>query len=122
MNKETFLQSLQSSPISAERKQQILDILEKNDWNVDTVELIKDIIQTDIESDMDTLLPEDQAEAAKATEELNANLTSIEQTLSEDMTYIEREMNDLETMTKDLDKAVDQADIEALQEDIAKSV
>lgn len=122
MNKETFLQNLQSSPISAEHKQQILDIIEKNDWNVDTIELIKDIIQADIESDVVTLLPEDQAAVAAANEALNSSLTAIEQTLNEDMAYVETEMKDLETMTKDLDKGMDQAQMDTLKEDIVKSI
>lgn len=122
MNKETFLQNLQFSALSSEHKQQILDIIEKNDWNVDTIELIKDIIQTDIESDMEALLPEDQVAADRATEELNTNLSAIEQSLAADMAFVEGEIHDLETMTKDLDKNVDEAHIDALKEDIAKSV
>lgn len=122
MNKDTFLQNLETSPISNQRKQEIRDIVEKDGWNDDTIELIKDIIQADIESDMGTLPPEDQVAATKATQELSASLATIEQTVAQDMAFVEGEMNDLESMTKDLEKTVDETQIDTLKEDITKSV
>ncbi len=122
MNKDTFLQNLETSPISNQRKQEIRDIVEKDGWNDDTIELIKDIIQADIESDMGTLPPEDQVAATKATQELSASLATIEQTVAQDMAFVEGEMNDLESMTKDIEKTVDETQIDTLKEDITKSV
>lgn len=118
MNKETFIQNLQASPVSDEHKQAILALIESKGWNVDTIEAIKDIIQTDIESDLDELTDEDKVHMQVAENELISGLDAVEATLAEDLAFVEAEMNDLEKMTKELDKTVDEAEIDTLKKDI----
>ncbi|MBP6904940.1 hypothetical protein KAZ66_04430 [Candidatus Woesebacteria bacterium] len=122
MNKETFLQKLELSSISGAHKQEITLLIENNTWNVDTIELIKDIIQKDIESDEVLFTVEDQDAIKMAEEELVKGLDSVEQTLKEDMAYVETEMNDIENLAKELDKGIDQAEMDTLKEDIQSAV
>ncbi|MBP9701264.1 MAG: hypothetical protein KBD54_02620 [Candidatus Pacebacteria bacterium] len=121
MNKETFLQQLHVSPLSSEHKQSIVALIEKNGWNVETIEQIKDSIQADIDKEMIDLDVNDQAMVAAANENLASSLAAIEGSLAADMAYVEAEMHDLEGMVKDLDTAFNEAQMETLKDDIVKS-
>lgn len=118
MDKDTFLQNLETSVISAERKQQIKDRIAKEGWNIDTIEYAKDLIQADIESDGMVFTPEDQAAISAANDELVTGLNAIEQTLATDMHFVDTELADLEQSAKELEKGMDQAQIDALKQDL----
>ncbi|MFZ4500351.1 MAG: hypothetical protein ACOYMZ_02495 [Minisyncoccia bacterium] len=118
MDKQAYNEKIQQSGLSAESNQKIADLLNSSELTFDVKEMIKDIIQADIESDPVALDAEDIAAARALDEELVAGLAAVEHDLAQDMAVVETELADLEGMTSEMDKAVDEQKIEALKADI----
>ena len=121
MDKNTFIEKIKASSVSEERKQKIIALLETNEFNFETKQLVKDILQEDIDADAVEMTPEDLAEAKTAEQQLVNDLAEVEKDLNEDMTFVQSEMNDLDGMVSDMDKTTDQAQIEAITADIKSS-
>lgn len=119
MNKQELIEKIKLSPLSDERRQKILSLLEQNDLTFDIKEQIKDIIQEDIDSDTSVQFSaEDKKEIDAATAQAAKELDGVEMELGKDMDFVEKEMNNLETIVADLDKTVDQDQVEAIRADI----
>ncbi len=118
MDKLSYIEKIKASTLSDEAKQQIVTMLENNELNTDTKEIIKDIIQKDIDNTIVELTDEDAAEVRAADEQLAQDLATVESDLNTDMAFVEAEMNDIATMTSDLDKATDEAEIDAIKASI----
>lgn len=116
MNPQDFIQQIQASEISEERKQKIIALVTEKGLDFDTKEEVKAIIQEDIESDAATILTDaDRAEIQKASDELGTELSAIEKTVSEDLAFVETEMKDLQTTVDGLGKSVDAMEIDSLK-------
>jgi hypothetical protein len=121
MTKQDYIEKIKQSELSDEAKQQVLTLLESGELSFDSREKIKDIIQADIDADMEGVLDgEDDSEIKEATKELEKGLTEIEDQLNEDMTFVEEELGKVEKMTQDLDKAMDEKEIEDIKAGIAE--
>lgn len=119
MNKQELIERIKASRIGEARKKQILSLLEQNDLNFDIKEQIKTLIQEDI--DADTSVPftaEDRKAIDAVTEKTAKDLSAVEETLNGDMKFVENELNDLETIVHDLDKVVDQVQMDSIRADI----
>jgi hypothetical protein len=120
MTKQDYIEKIKQSQLSDETKQQVLALLESDEFSFDTREKIKDIIQANIDADMEGMFEgEDDSEIKQASEELEKDLAEIENELNEDMTFVEEELEKVEKMTQDLDKAMDEKEIEDIRADIA---
>lgn len=121
MTKQDYIEKIKQSELSDDSKQQILALLESNELSFDTREKIKDIIQANIDADMEGVLDgEDDTEIKEASEELEKDLAKIEEELNEDMAFVEEELGKVEKMTQDLDKAMDEKEIEDIKAGIAE--
>ncbi len=118
MNKQEYSEKIQHSGLSAESKQKIADLLNGTELTFDVKEMIKDIIQADIDADTIALGAEDAAAARALDEQLTVDLAAVEHDLAEDIALVETEMAELEGMASEMDKAVDEQKIEALKADI----
>jgi 4-diphosphocytidyl-2C-methyl-D-erythritol kinase len=119
MNKQELIEKIKISRIDDERKQKILSLLEQNDLSLDIKEQIKTLIQEDIEAD--TSVPfssADRQEIDSTTDQTVKELSAVENSLNEDMKFVENELNDLEAIVGDLNKVVDQVQIDSVRADI----
>ena len=116
MNKQELIEKIKASHIGDVRKQQILNLLENNDLNQEIKNQVKDLIQADIDSD--TSIPftaEDRVAIDAITAQTNKDLSEVEETLTSDMKFVEKELADLETLVNDMDKVADQAQTESIR-------
>ena len=121
MTKQDYIEKIKQSQLSDEAKQQVLALLESGELSFDVREKIKDIIQADIDADMEGVLDEeDDSEIKEATKELETDLAKIEEELNADMAFVEEELGKVEKMTQDLDKAMDEKEIEDIKAGIAE--
>lgn len=121
MKKQDYIEKIKQSELSESAKQEILSILQSDTISFDDREKIKDIIQTDIDADMEGVLDgEDDTEVKQASEELEKDLAKIEEEFKEDMAFVETELEKVEKMTQDLDKAMDEKEIEDIKESITQ--
>lgn len=122
MNKQDFINSVTSGPLSPERRQKILDILNNNELTFDVREQIKDIIQEEIEVDNNFLTDEDKKEIEANTAKMEAELNAVEQELNKDMQFVENELKELEAMVKDVDGLVNEANIDSIKSQIDSKI
>ncbi len=101
------------------RKQKILDILENNDLSFEIKEEIKDIIQEDIDATIEVPLTDEDKQAINtATDEMSEGVQKVEDELSKDMEFVDEQLSNLEAMVKDLDKVIDEVEIEQIKSTI----
>ena len=119
MDTQEFKTQITASNINEERKQKILSLL-SGEITDDVMDQVSDIIQEDIESDTSIEFTEgDKIKMAEAKEKLIAGLSQVEQALSEDMDFVETEMNEMTDMVKELNKASEGIQIEELKTKLA---
>lgn len=119
MNKQELIDKIKASSIEAARKQQIINLLENNDLTLDIKEQIKTLIQEDIDSDLSVpFTPEDYSAMNAATEQMSNEIANVENELNKDMEFVENELNDLETFINDTGKVIDEAQIDALRNEM----
>lgn len=122
MTTQEYIEKIKESSIADDRKQQIVSLLEQNEFSFDIREQVKDIIQADIDASMEGILDgEDDSEVQAMNQQLEKDLAKVESTLNEDMAFVESQMDDIEKHTQALDKAMDEKDIEDLRTDISNS-
>ena len=118
MNTQELSAKITASGLSPERKEKALALLEGN-VTADIVEKIKDLIQEDIDQDTTGVLTaEDMGEASVEDAKLEEGLSKVEQTLGEDMSFVETEMNDIDGMVQQMSKAVDEAEINKIKAEL----
>lgn len=116
MNKQSLIEQITASQLSDERKQKILNLLADQDLNFDLVETIKDIIQEDIESDTAIdFTPEDYQAMEAITQQTAQDLQAVEDNLNGDLEFVENELGDLEIMVNDLNKTMDQVELDSVR-------
>ncbi len=120
MNKQDYIAKIKASSISDEKKNRIIAILEKNELDFNTKEEIKDILQEEIDTIASDIAGEDDSEISSETEAFSGDVAKIQAGLEEDMAYVEKEMDDLEGMAKDVDKAFEQSQIDTLKAQLTK--
>ncbi len=121
MNKQDYITKIKASALSEDKKNMILALLEKNDLDFTTKELIKDILQDEVDGVFSAagISIADDPDAHAAASTFSDDLNKIQADLENDMAFVEAEMGDLETMAIDLDKSFDQSKIDSIKAELA---
>ncbi len=120
MTTQEYITKIEESDLDPKLKTTLITLLEKDGLTIETRENISGLLQKEIDdffaSENIVLNPDEMHEA---NTKLDRDLAQIESDLKEDMAFIEEEMSNLETVVKKLDKAAEDAQIDALKEEIA---
>jgi hypothetical protein len=82
---------------------------------------VRDIIQAEIDADFAELgITNDDPEIQALDAELAANLESVQKELDEDMAYVDRELNELDSMRKQVTQIEEQQQVMDLQNQLSQ--
>ena len=119
MNQQEFTDQVNASSLNETTKQKIMSLIETNGFDFETQEEIKDMIQAEIDTDFATILSNKPDPVADAiTKELSDELDTIEADFTKDMDFVEKEMGELESMVKELNKSMEELQIENLKSQV----
>jgi len=103
MTTQEFFQSLEASAFSEQTKHYIKAAIgDADEFTPEIKETVLFLMENDIEADLADVSI-DTAEAAQIEQELETELDRIEQSATEDVATVEREVNELIDMSKKVD-------------------
>ena len=122
MNKQDLISKINESAISDSRKAEILKLINDNELDDDIMDQIKSIIQEDIDENVNEMLTDDQKkEIADLETAANTDIKAIATEMTEDMKFVESEMNDLDGMLNTLNSTVESMSIDKVKSDLDKA-
>jgi hypothetical protein len=117
MNKQELIAKINEALLSDVRKSEILSMI--NAAEEITPELsdeIKDIIQEEIDEDISELLSDEDKKEIQAVEaEGDAEIKTITAEVVEDLNFVEKEIDDLDTVLASLDPVIDEIAIDEVK-------
>ena len=119
MNTQDFIKKIQEGSLSEANKATIVALLTEQGPTFAIKEQIKDIIQASIDADMhEELTDEDKAEINTREKALDQDISAVEGEFAKDMDFVDGELENLKIMMSDLDKVIDEVEIEDIKNKI----
>lgn len=121
MNKQDLITKINSSNILDARKAEIIELVNNNELDADMIDQIKSIIQEDIDEDISGILSDDQKKEISDIEtEGNNEIKTIATEVTEDVKFVDDQMNDLETIVNSLTPTLEEINIDNIKADLNK--
>jgi hypothetical protein len=122
MNISELTNHIESSELSDATKQKISALLQgQTEVTAELEASVRDIIQAEIDADFAELgITNDDPEIQALDAELAANLESVQKELDEDMAYVDRELNELDSMRKQVTQIEEQQQVMDLQNQLSQ--